>query len=484
MGLIGNIQSDKGLQPDLTPMPMERSKHQDEVDLERQIDAIASQIVELQQVISAKRKEEQRLSDILTKEGLVQHDQAEWNRVIRLRLSQKQELVEVIEKRKNKNQGRKGSEEVESLKERTKERQPKTTAKVSASDRKIEKNPKTGTQKSKKKASKDPDEERLVGLGSLSRGQKKKLEKVCEREDRRFERERKRAMDANEKAHRQSDARRSIKTLTKAIKFAWNEDKLEQFGQKLDRIRGCLYSEVMLNIQKSTKHHNDTLKTTQTSQVAAEALLQAQATHLLGLNDASGKRDEAVIQAIHSFTEVLESGVLFPALPQILTEADPSLKSAALHGYDQIENAVLSALYFRKMDIREAEVREAYTDTCSWIFQDPEKHQMPWNNFRRWLESENGCYWIQGKPGSGKSTLMKFIRSDSRTQTALKQWAGSDKLLTASYFFWMAGTALQKNQEGLLRSLLHTILTRRRDLIARVFPEQYNAMMAKYVNMP
>jgi hypothetical protein len=89
MGLIGNIQSDKGLQPDLTPMPMERSKHQDEVDLERQIDAIASQIVELQQVIRAKRKEEQRLSDILTKEGLVQHDQAEWNRVIRLRLSQK-----------------------------------------------------------------------------------------------------------------------------------------------------------------------------------------------------------------------------------------------------------------------------------------------------------------------------------------------------------------------------------------------------------
>ncbi|KUJ13186.1 uncharacterized protein LY89DRAFT_591281, partial [Mollisia scopiformis] len=172
--------------------------------------------------------------------------------------------------------------------------------------------------------------------------------------------------------------------------------------------------------------------------------------------------------------------MLFPTLPDILTEADPSLKSAALNGYDAIENAVLAALYFRRMEIREAQVQEANKDTCSWIFEDPEEHQKPWSNFVRWLREETGCYWIEGKAGCGKSTLMKFLRSDARTLNALKEWTGSDELITASYFFWMAGTALQKNQEGLLRSLLHTILTRRRDLIARVFPRQYNAMMTNH----
>lgn len=202
------------------------------------------------------------------------------------------------------------------------------------------------------------------------------------------------------------------------------------------------------------------------------------------MNDAASRRDHNVIQAINSFTNVLKSHFLFPALPEILTEADPSLKSAALNGYDAIENAVLAALYFRRMDLREAQVQEAYKDTCSWIFEDPEEHQKPWRNFRRWLEEENGCYWIEGKAGCGKSTLMKFLRSDARTQAALEQWTGSDELITASYFFWMAGTALQKNQEGLLRSFLHTILTRRRELIARVFPKQYNAMMTKCVCIP
>ena len=74
---------------------------------------------------------------------------------------------------------------------------------------------------------------------------------------------------------------------------------------------------------------------------------------------------------------------------------------------------------------------------------------------------------------------MKFLQPDARTAMALKTWAGSTDPLIAACFFWRAGSSLQNNQEGLIRSLLYTILDRRRELISKVFPAQYNAMIIK-----
>lgn len=52
---------------------------------------------------------------------------------------------------------------------------------------------------------------------------------------------------------------------------------------------------------------------------------------------------------------------------------------------------------------------------------------------------------------------MKYLFGHKTTQDALKKWAGSNHLVTASYFFWGVGTPLQKSHEGLLRSLLYQI---------------------------
>lgn len=38
-----------------------------------------------------------------------------------------------------------------------------------------------------------------------------------------------------------------------------------------------------------------------------------------------------------------------------------------------------------------------------------------WNDFVAWLEEGDGLYWIAGKAGSGKSTLMKYIASHPST---------------------------------------------------------------------
>ncbi|KAI1022170.1 hypothetical protein LB504_007299 [Fusarium proliferatum] len=56
-----------------------------------------------------------------------------------------------------------------------------------------------------------------------------------------------------------------------------------------------------------------------------------------------------------------------------------------------------------------------------------------WDSFVDWLKSDLPVYWITGKPGSGKSTLMKFIISDSRTPAALKEW-NKDAIIIAHFF--------------------------------------------------
>ncbi|KAI8664535.1 NACHT domain-containing protein [Fusarium keratoplasticum] len=75
-----------------------------------------------------------------------------------------------------------------------------------------------------------------------------------------------------------------------------------------------------------------------------------------------------------------------------------------------------------------------------------------------WLSKDDGVYWVTGYPGPGKSTFMKYLSHHTKMHQKLVQWAAPKTLVTASFYFWFSGTALQKSQEGLLRSLLFQIL--------------------------
>ncbi|KAE8440344.1 hypothetical protein EG329_008460 [Mollisiaceae sp. DMI_Dod_QoI] len=74
------------------------------------------------------------------------------------------------------------------------------------------------------------------------------------------------------------------------------------------------------------------------------------------------------------------------------------------------------------------------------------------------------------RAGSGKSTLMKFIVDDCRTEEALRRWAGDKQFLVIN-FFWNLGTLLQKSNVGMLWSLIHSVLEKYFELIPAVLPE-------------
>jgi hypothetical protein len=129
----------------------------------------------------------------------------------------------------------------------------------------------------------------------------------------------------------------------------------------------------------------------------------------------------------------------------------------------------LKSLHFKQIKARQFEVKTAHANTFKWIFDGSSKKQQ----FARWLRCSSGIFWICGKAGSGKSTLMKFLADNDRLRSSLDGWAGGLQLLIASHFFWNAGTTMQKSQEGLLRTLLFQILVHSPDLISTICPNRW-----------
>lgn len=106
------------------------------------------------------------------------------------------------------------------------------------------------------------------------------------------------------------------------------------------------------------------------------------------------------------------------------------------------------------MDSRQRNVEMALPHTCQWL----RSHStfLAWSDHNR-TEEPRGPLWIKGKPGSGKSTLVKETLDWAR-----RTW--SDQLILSYFFNARATGVLEKSCLGLYRSLVHQILFARPDL--------------------
>ncbi|KAI9373547.1 hypothetical protein BJX61DRAFT_375576 [Aspergillus egyptiacus] len=91
--------------------------------------------------------------------------------------------------------------------------------------------------------------------------------------------------------------------------------------------------------------------------------------------------------------------------------------------------------------------------------------------FQSFLLQDYSTFFIHGKAGSGKSTLMKFIADPDNLNIRehLQSWAGSSRLIFVSVSFKIAGDNLQSSLEGLYRSILYQVLRQCPALISEVF---------------
>lgn len=129
-----------------------------------------------------------------------------------------------------------------------------------------------------------------------------------------------------------------------------------------------------------------------------------------------------------------------------------------------LKEAFMDSLFFSDYEIREKSVESPTEETFEWIFDydggaTPET-PAKWPSFPQWLEDTESSkqYWLSGKAGSGKSTLMAHIVRDKRTRNHLKHWSGSQPLHVLSFFLFRPGGKLQCGFEHLLRSLLYQLM--------------------------
>jgi hypothetical protein len=104
-------------------------------------------------------------------------------------------------------------------------------------------------------------------------------------------------------------------------------------------------------------------------------------------------------------------------------------------------------------------VSQTNRGSFEWLLTD----QVP---FIRWLRDDNDLYdplfWITGKPGSGKSTIMRFALEDERFTDLLPESVG----VPIAYFFHLRGKSMvQKSLDGMLKEILYQLL--------RQFPHFY-----------
>lgn len=117
-------------------------------------------------------------------------------------------------------------------------------------------------------------------------------------------------------------------------------------------------------------------------------------------------------------------------------------------------------------------INERHFRTLDWAL-DPLETTLKWDNLAEWLRNRTGLYWLAGKAGSGKSTLMKYLSDHPQTMNLLRGWARNSELVTLQYFFYALGMSEQKSQEGMLRSLLFQFLDNQRDSIEQVLPAMW-----------
>ncbi|KAM0691018.1 hypothetical protein Q7P36_009789 [Cladosporium allicinum] len=132
---------------------------------------------------------------------------------------------------------------------------------------------------------------------------------------------------------------------------------------------------------------------------------------------------------------------------------------------------LLDSLHYPEMFERQQNIMPPSFGTFEWIFDSSlPVRDNTWRSlksklredmrgvFARWLGNNEPLFWISGKAGSGKSSLMSLIQSDPRTAKALTPWTNGLNVYKFSFYFWRPGTELQKSICVLLRSLLYQLV--------------------------
>lgn len=127
----------------------------------------------------------------------------------------------------------------------------------------------------------------------------------------------------------------------------------------------------------------------------------------------------------------------------------------------------LNCLRHEGMNQRYFDIEDPHKGTYEWMFPDTSHTSstddcdfassgIPNCSFSNWLIHGNGIFCIEGKAGSGKSTLVKFLISHPRTKELLAKWASPATIL--NYFFCLSDSVQRCTLKAALASMLYQLI--------------------------
>ncbi|KAH7078695.1 hypothetical protein BKA63DRAFT_409559 [Paraphoma chrysanthemicola] len=234
------------------------------------------------------------------------------------------------------------------------------------------------------------------------------------------------------------------RSFRKALKYVWRKERIEELRQRLERLRDQM---TMHLVHTSNTGHTRLLDFLETWEKR---------------NATSGHTVTNEIRKLDAQLHDIQTRISHICDDDYWTKLQSCLADITFQVQQTSQrHTIISSLRYDYMEVRHDAIIDAHLRTFDWIFHpsnlDPHDPRSK-IKYSEWLESSGKVYWVTGKPGSGKSTLMKYLFDHSETIRRLQVWAGDSPLVRVSFYFWISGHQMQKSMEGLLRTILYHIL--------------------------
>lgn len=299
------------------------------------------------------------------------------------------------------------------------------------------------------------------------------------------------------------DTGRRMDQVITAFKLTWHSSKIQRLKDQITKLRMQLAVDLLISIRehsrKSVDQQEAILQQLKNDRkyivgtavegnaprkdqgLAANAPGYVILEYLRTRNASSGSGREELHKLQDEIRRVLFARGTYLDYDNVYGQSYPRIEMDPKRR-EEVEAQVVASLHYREIEDRQSTIVEAYEKTLQWMFEDAPADRKD-TKFREWLRSDDKLYWITGKAGSGKSTLMKYIsrfdgnsKGSQQCKEHLAKWAGEEKsLVVASFYFWASGTSMEASQKGLFQSLLYQILLVHPELIPRVAPKVWEA---------
>ncbi|GAB1319895.1 hypothetical protein MFIFM68171_10105 [Madurella fahalii] len=279
------------------------------------------------------------------------------------------------------------------------------------------------------------------------------------------------------------DGKQRLDAVLSAFRAIWHADAINDLRERIDRYRSELATHLLAELR---------IITAQT--VVQQESILSELRHLRSEVKAARNTKDAKLEApgnvliyyLSSFLATIgDAGNNLERLQSnMLQEMQSSRGNMALEisppKKQELQRLYIQTFEYDDLSYRESTITNAYKDTFKWMFQHtPERRNAC---FMEWLESDSPLFWITGKAGSGKSTLMKYVADfqggslgADQCRQHLEKWANGRRLIFASFYFWASGTAEQASARGLYQSLLFQLLQESPDIIPRIVPGEWES---------